>query len=81
MLEYFVPFRALLTLWEANLFIMTLCSCLSFSLSPCHLPQTHVQVIRAFISRLISLFLIHLPTNCTGVSDNCLSLVTVTNTK
>lgn len=34
----------------------------------------HVQLIHAFISRFIfSLSLVHLPTNCAGASDNCVT--------
>lgn len=60
--EYFVPFRALLTVggepFHCDSFksTLTLCSCLLFYLSPHPLPQTHVQVIHAFICRFIDSF-------------------------
>lgn len=86
--EYFVPFGAPLTLegepfyyaskahWP---FVLVSGSAL---LSPRSFPQTHVQVIHAFIHWFIDyFFLICLPTNCAGMSFNCLSPVTVTNTE
>lgn len=79
--DHFAPFRALLPWWEVNHFALTLSkahwrfvlvSC-SISAHVCLL-QMHVQLIRAFISRFIfSLSLVHLPTNCAGASDNCVT--------